>query len=146
MAITFSDFAARVTAKHPALTLVSFSGVQKPAVIHCKVHGNVTLRAENILKSSYGCPKCGKAVMLETLVTIPSLPKLTDQELAARLPAPYTFIKVAGTNPRRVYFTCPTHGTQNRVVGFESHGCAKCGTARRGFATSPRKAKETAEV
>lgn len=52
---------AKVSAKHPELTVLSYTNARSPMLIRCPVHGEVSVPyAASVVSSGQGCPECGR--------------------------------------------------------------------------------------
>lgn len=73
--MTLASAQARLDAKFPGcdFRLTEYTTSERPVKLVCPKHGEVSVSSfSNLLRSAYGCPKCGKAATGQPLGKISS--------------------------------------------------------------------------
>ena len=127
--LSTEEFIERVKELHPELdfTYVRYTKSADKVTVICKKHGEFRRRANDLLKSNAGCPKCGieKRIKQRTKGQ-----ELFLREAKQKFPQfDYSKVKYK-TSGDKVKIICLKHGeffiTPDSLLGKSKHGCPYC--------------------
>ena len=118
----------RYEEKFPENKLVHYEGSKKPCSIICHVHGLVeNLKYDSIIRSTTGCPLCGKKVRTKKEATVAKRRQEIKDKYRKKFPNNQLIDYTSSTSTCTII--CSIHGEQKgiyaRVINSK-YGCPKC--------------------